>query len=749
MRNALETRLRGTVAILAMVCILAPPPATAQAQARRTAASQPATAQAQADWPRVIEDGQRSITVYQPQIESWRDDRLEARAAVAVDKPGPEAQTLGVVWFKAHTQVDKESDLVRLDDIEVARVSFPSDPANAEAYADALRRDAGTQLRSISLARLQASLAVAEAEATARAFPVRNDPPKIVFSESPALLVLVDGKPQLRQIAGSRLLRVINTPALILFDEGSASYHLRALERWWSAKAPEGPWSVETDPPSSLAGALKAAGSRANLMDEAPPEIAAAVARGAVPRLEVSLEPAELIQTGGPPEYAPIPDTQLLYVKNTGSQIIVDVASQDHYVLIAGRWFRSKSLAEGPWSFVASDQLPADFAKIPESHPKGDVLASVSGTVQAQESLIDNQVPQTATVDRHKARLSVHYDGKPELKPIPGTSLTYVVNASVPVIEVASAYYAIENGVWFTAASLDGPWRAASEVPAAIYAIPPEAPLHYVTYAKVYRSTADTVYVGYTPGYYGTVAAPGGVVVYGTGYLYPAWVGAYWYPAPLTYGYGAAFAWGAATGFAIGAVAGAAWSGGAWGWGWNGWGWHGGGNVVINNVNFNHANIYNRWSSNTVRTRIDNRIGQRGERRIGQQAGSRIGERAEHRVGARGHAAAAHVRQHHPRANDLYAGRHGEVMRRGSQGWQHHQNGRWAHAGAGDFRHFDRAQAARVRGERLQHARMGAVRGGGFHAGGIRGGGFHGGGFHGGGFHGGGFHGGGFHGRRR
>ncbi|WP_187640050.1 hypothetical protein [Bosea sp. F3-2] len=45
-----------------------------------------------------------------------------------------------------------------------------------------------------------------------------------------------------------------------------------------------------------------------------------------------------------------------------------------------------------------------------------------------------------------------------------------------------------------------------------------------------------------TPGYYGTVVAPGGVVVYGTGYYYPAWVGTYWYPATRTYGHGAAFA---------------------------------------------------------------------------------------------------------------------------------------------------------------------------------------------------------------
>lgn len=511
MRQTLKSHLRNTVALLSITCILVPPAAPALAQAGRAAASRPAdVAHADAAWPRLVEDAERSITVYQPQIERWQDDTLDARAAVAVDKPGTNAQTLGVVWFKAHTAVDRESDSVTLDNIQVVKASFPSDPANADAYAAALRQHAGTGLRTISLARLQASLAVAEAETTTKALPVRNDPPKIIFSETPAMLVLVDGKPQLRQITGSKLLRVINTPALMLFDESGATYYLRALKKWWSAKEPDGSWSVVASPPASLAATLKSAGSRANLMDEAPPEIEETVERGNTPRIDVSLQPTELVQTAGQPEYAPIPATQLLYVKNTSSQIIVDVSTQDHYVLISGRWFRSPSLAQGPWSFVASDKLPADFAKIPESHPKGDVLASVSGTVQAQESLIDNQIPQTATVDRRKAKPNVQVDGKPEMKPVPGTSLEYVVNASVPVIRVGSTYYAIENGVWFTAAGPNGPWQVATEVPPAIYTIPPESPLHYVTYAKVYRSTADTVYVGYTPGYYGTVSRRAG-----------------------------------------------------------------------------------------------------------------------------------------------------------------------------------------------------------------------------------------------
>jgi hypothetical protein len=73
--------------------------------------------------------------------------------------------------------------------------------------------------------------------------------------------------------------------------------------------------------------------------------------------------------------------------------------------------------------------------------------------------------------------------------------------------------------------------------------------LHYVTYVKIYGSTPEVVYVGYTPGYYGTVVTSSNVVVYGTGWYDPPYVGAYWYGAPYTYGYGVVFNWGVASGW--------------------------------------------------------------------------------------------------------------------------------------------------------------------------------------------------------
>jgi len=485
-------------------------------------------------------------------------------------------------------------------------------------------------------------------------------------------------------------------------------------------------------------------------MNEAPDDIADAVGQGVRPTIYVSEVPAELLQTAGRPELAPVPDTQLLFVRNTSSHILIDVASQEYYALISGRWFRSKGFSAGPWEFVASDKLPADFARIPDAHPKGAVLASVSGTPEAKESVIDNQIPQTASVDRKRAKLKVAYDGKPELKPIEGTSLSYVANAQTPVIRVTpTSYYAVENGVWFVGPSPDGPWTVAAEIPAEIYRVPASSPLYYVTHVRIYGATPEIVYVGYTPGYLGTVFAPGGVVVYGTGYAYPAWVGSLWYPAPLTYGFGAGFAWGAAVGFTVGAINGAAWHGGAWGWGWGGGRAIINNNVQINNFHFNQANIYNRWSNNTVNSRVANRF---DGGRIADRAGGNLRDRAQNISPAQRENLsnrAGNIAQHRAdRPNDRYAGRDGNVYRRGAQGWERHDGGaNWSRAGGDGLAGLDREQLGRFRGESIERMHPGNFGGGGFAGGGgggLAGGGFHGGG---GGFGGGGFRGGGgFHG---
>ncbi len=265
----------------------------------------------------------------------------------------------------------------------------------------------------------------------------------------------------------------------------------------------------------------------------------------------LATRPTELVVTNGAPQMKPVGGGGLLTMANADHAVLVDPASNDYYVLVSGRWFRATMLP-GPWQYVPGSELPADFAKISPSDPKANVLVSVPGTPQAKEAAIAATIPQTATVSRAKAVLTVAYDGAPRFVPITGTSLSYAANTGTPVIEVDSShYYAVANGVWFTAPTPTGAWHVATEVPSAIYTIPPSSPVYYVTYVRIYSVTPDTVVVGYTPGYMGVVVSADGTVVYGTGYVYPAYVGAVYYGYPVTYGYGAGFGIGLAEGFAF------------------------------------------------------------------------------------------------------------------------------------------------------------------------------------------------------
>jgi hypothetical protein len=538
-------------------------------------------------WPRKFAIGGNSVAVYQPQTEAWTGNSISARTAIAISDPSGKQPLYGVLWFTARAEIDKVNRLVTLSDFKIKRVNIPMAPEKAAAFQAAMQARADKQDEIIALDRLLADMAINDATTTSAAYEVRNDPPQVFFSTTPALLVSIDGAPVLRPVNGTRLERVINTRVLLLHDQSSGKFYLRIMGGWLESQQMSGPWIIAGQTSGDLQKALDItiARKQVDLMDGAKMSLAEAVKLGAVPTIIVSTEPAELLQTQGEPQVAPIDGTALIYVTNTDNDIFVHTHSQEHYILLSGRWFKAQSM-NGPWQYVSGDRLPADFANIPVAHKKAAVLVSVPGTPQAKEALIANAIPQTATITRSAASVTVSFDGTPQFKPIENTTLMYAVNTSIPVIRVDSrSYYAVQNGVWFVATAPVGPWAVATSVPVAIYTIPVSSSLHYVTYVKIYGSTTDVVYTGYTPGYYGTIVTANNVVVYGTGWYYPPYIGAYWYGAPYTYGYGAAFTWGVATGWGLAYTYGSGWWGAAAYYGPYGWG-----GVAA-------TNVYGQWGN--------------------------------------------------------------------------------------------------------------------------------------------------------
>jgi hypothetical protein len=551
-------------------------------------------------WPRDASLPDAAVLIYQPQVESWNGDQLKFRAAIAIKPTGAKEETFGAIFATARTQVDRVARTVVFSSFTITKHEFPTLPNNGAAYVSAMQTTFGDALKTMSLDRLEASLAVAGVKAPT--FPVLNNPPSVIVSYSPAILIPIEGAPVMKTVASdTRFKRVINTHALILQGGFGDRYYLHLYDGWVAADSIEGPWSQPLGKPfgiDNIAASLAKAGT-VDLLSGSPNASPKLSLANGVPTVFTSQIPAELIVFTGQPDLVPIVGTSLLWASNTTSDVLVDTDTNDYYVLLSGRWFRSTAMS-GPWTFVASNALPAGFAHIPPGSQAAVVLPSVAGTTQAQEAVIANTIPQSASVPlTNGPTFTPTFDGPPQYKTIDGTQLVYVVNASAPLIQVPGGiYYAVSAGVWFTAPAVTGPWSIAKSVPTVIYTIPPSSALHYVTYVQVYGATTTVVYEGYTPGYLGTVVESTGTVVYGTGYVYTPWIGSVWYSPPWTYSVAAVPVYNPYVGFTFGFAMGlatAAWATPYYGGVYYGTGyWGGGGYPCCGTAS---ANVYGHWGN--------------------------------------------------------------------------------------------------------------------------------------------------------
>jgi len=557
----------------------AKPAAAPAAPAAAKPKAPPAPQTTDGTWPREIVTTRGIATLYVPQVDDWDGVTLSFRAAVSLRPKADVPPVYGVLWGKARTSVDKDARVVSLQDREFTKLVIPSAPGEQDAWRQVLQKEVQPAVKTIGLDRLAALLEIAAADKMAAAVPVKNDPPRIVFSKQIAILAYVDGAPSYQKVKDTKLERVINTRVLLLRD--GDEHLIKVFDGWLKSKQLENSdWEVVDKPGKDLQKALadaKASGQVDFLPGGNPNDAKTlpTLKSGKVPAIYVATSPTELIVTEGEPKYTAIPGTQLEYVENTTGNVFRDTRDQKIYLLVSGRFFRAASFG-GPWEFVTGDALPADFAKIPDDSAKENVKAAVAGTPQAKEALIANAIPQTAEVKVSQTKIDPpKFDGEVKLAPIEGTSLQYVVNTATPIIQVSpTSWYAVQDAVWFTGPSAGGPWAVATSVPSAIYSIPPSSPLHYVTYVKIYETKGDSVYVGYTGGYYGACVT-NSVVVYGTGYSYPPYVGSVWYGPPATYGVGVGMTYTPWTGWAFGFGFGWSWGAVTVGWGYGPYPWWG------------------------------------------------------------------------------------------------------------------------------------------------------------------------------
>src|SRR5579871_2577437 len=90
-------------------------------------------------WPREIDSGTVHLIIYQPQVDSWKDNRIEARSAVIVTRREDPKQIFGTVSMSARTEVDRDTRLVSFEDIAIKEANFPSAPSLQSTLVKAVR----------------------------------------------------------------------------------------------------------------------------------------------------------------------------------------------------------------------------------------------------------------------------------------------------------------------------------------------------------------------------------------------------------------------------------------------------------------------------------------------------------------------------------------------------------------------------------------------------------------------------------
>jgi hypothetical protein len=200
----------------------------------------------------------------------------------------------------------------------------------------------------------------------------QSDPPRLLFAEHRAILILIDGDPVYRPVKGTDLERIVNTKPFIVRDTAGIHY-MKVYDGWMEAYGFRGMWSVAGVPPPGAEQAFRrtAAARTVALVDAAtarPSGRRPTLDDATAPAIFVSTEPAELIVTSGPPRFVTVEGTSLEYVENTTANIFKEPTDEELYVLISGRWLRAWT-TDGPWEVVSRSDLPSDILDIPDSSP--------------------------------------------------------------------------------------------------------------------------------------------------------------------------------------------------------------------------------------------------------------------------------------------------------------------------------------------------------------------------------------------
>lgn len=465
--------------------------------------------------------------------------------------------------------------------------------------------------------------------------------PAVLFSSTPAEVVVFDGKPVYTPIRGTELVFAKNTDADLFVDTRTNNYYFLAAGRWFRAASLDGPWTfASSDLPPDFAR-IPIDSPAARVLVSVPGTEAAkdAVLLAQVPT-RVTLDPKQAaamvdVRYDGQPEFKPIEGTQMAYAVNTPDKVIQ--VDRQYYLCENGVWFHAGA-PTGPWTTAPS--VPAQIYTIPPSSPVYNVTYVTQTT--APNGYVDASYTAGyfGTFIMGMAVGAIIADGSGYWYP----PYYHYPAAGYPVYRPYAATYGVGSfynpytGAYGASRGVYGPYRGAT------------GSASYNPYTGTY-ARAGSAY-----GPYGSRAAAG---------AYNPYTGASARAGAIS-GPGGSAAFASARNPATGSAAATRQASSVYGqWG---------------------GSVVQRGGATTATRHASTAQGSVGAARSSSGAAAVIGQ------GARGSGGVARSA-----SGDLYAGRDGNVYRRSSGTWQRYDNGGWSNT-ATQPRAQAREQAARSPG---------------------------------------------------
>ena len=187
--------MRNTI-ILALLLVFS---LTAPGSFAQNIPSRAQTSQTAADrgWPRAYSlPSEAQLVLYQPQIASWQDQKqLVAYTAVSYVAKGEQKPALGTIKLETETTTSVADRLVKFSKIKIAETNFQTlSKEQTQEIVSEIEKNMPERDRIIDLDRVLAYVDKSTINPK-NVEGLRSDPPRIILTQSPSVLVNLDGEP--------------------------------------------------------------------------------------------------------------------------------------------------------------------------------------------------------------------------------------------------------------------------------------------------------------------------------------------------------------------------------------------------------------------------------------------------------------------------------------------------------------------------------------------------------------------------